>query len=132
MQLFRRKPRGVVLTDVGRVFFDDAKSILANVELAKAKVLRTARGIQGEIALGFTSSASLNPFVPKVTRAFQQSNPGVSLNLDEGDTGELITSLKVQTLELAFVRSKIQISEVLVSETVFEEAIIAAVPGGHV
>ncbi len=97
VQLFRRKPRGMELTDVGRAFFNDARSILADVEQAKATARRTARGFKGKISLGFTLSASLNPFVPQVIRAFQLDYPSVSLNLDEGDTGELINSLRAET-----------------------------------
>ena len=73
VQLFRRKPRGVELTDAGRALLDDARAILAHVDHAFATTRRTARGEQGRIAVGFTSSAPFHPFVPRVIRAFPRS-----------------------------------------------------------
>lgn len=131
VRLFHRKPRGVELTDVGRIFCDDVRRILADVERAKATALRMARGMQGKIALGFTLSSSLNPFVPKVIRAFQKEFPDVSLNLEEADTGSLINALRTEALDVALVRSKLPKGEGLVSETVLEEPMVAALPENH-
>src|SRR6266545_3740029 len=61
VQLFRRKPRGVELTDAGSALLADARAILAQIDHAFATTKRTARGEQGQISVGFTSSA---PFTP--------------------------------------------------------------------
>jgi DNA-binding transcriptional LysR family regulator len=63
VQLFRRKPRGVELTDAGSALLADARAILAHIDHAFATTKRTARGEQGQIAVGFTSSAPFHPFV---------------------------------------------------------------------
>src|SRR4051812_23244612 len=65
VQLFRRKPRGMELTEAGRAFHDAAKAVLADVERAVATTRRTARGEQGRIAVGFTNSTPFHPFVPR-------------------------------------------------------------------
>src|SRR6202041_2218567 len=62
VQLLRRKPRGVELTAAGRARLDDARPILAHIDHAFAAPRRTARGEQGRIAVGFTSSAPFHPF----------------------------------------------------------------------
>src|SRR5579872_273686 len=49
VQLFRRKPRGVDLTQAGTALFAEAKAILDRVEHAVATVRRTARGEEGRI-----------------------------------------------------------------------------------
>ena len=64
VQLLRRKPRGVELTEAGRALLADARAILAHIDHAFATTRRTARGEQGRIAVGFTSSAPFHPFVP--------------------------------------------------------------------
>ena len=94
VQLFRRKPRGVELTDAGRALLDDARAILAHIDHAFATTRRTARGEQGRIAVGFTSSAPFHPFVPRVIRAFREAFPLVSLTLEESGTTELIDDLR--------------------------------------
>src|SRR5215475_9310502 len=88
--LFRRKPRGVELTDAGRALLADARSILAHVDHAFAATRRTARGEEGRIAIGFTSSAPFHPFVPRVLRAFRDAYPLVSLALEEAGTSEMV------------------------------------------
>src|SRR5436190_14613609 len=47
VQLFRRKARGVELTEAGRVFLDDSRTMLADLERAFDTARRTARGEQG-------------------------------------------------------------------------------------
>lgn len=131
VQLFRRKPRGVELTDAGRAFFDDARSILARVEQAIATTQRTARGEQGSIVVGFTLTASLNPFVPAAVRAFQESYPDVSVLLDEQSNRELANAVSTERVDVAFVRADISDSTGVTTINVLEEKLIAAVPSGH-
>src|SRR5436305_12913753 len=64
VRLFERKPRGVELTRAGEAFLTEARGILDRVEEARAAARRTARGEQGRLGLGFTSSASSHPLVP--------------------------------------------------------------------
>ena len=47
-QLFRRKPRGVELTEAGIALRNEAASIFASVERAVDTVVRVSRGEQGE------------------------------------------------------------------------------------
>src|SRR3974390_486726 len=90
VQLFRRKPRGVELTSAGLALLADARAIMAHIEHAFATPRRTARGEQGKIAIGFTSSAPFHPFVPRAIRAFADAFPLISLTLEESGTIELI------------------------------------------
>src|SRR5262249_21771601 len=52
VQLFRRKARGVDLTEAGRVFLDSARTMLAQYERAVQSTRRAARGEQGELSVG--------------------------------------------------------------------------------
>src|SRR5947207_14814151 len=54
-QLFRRKPRGVELTQAGEALLGEARAILERVEHAAAAARRAARGEAGRIGVGFTS-----------------------------------------------------------------------------
>src|SRR6476646_10206813 len=88
VQLFRRKPRGVELTDAGRAFLDNARNVFAQIERASEQAQRAARGEQGEISLGISSTAHFCPLVPRVIRAFRDTFPQVLVRLQEGGTGE--------------------------------------------
>src|SRR5436309_15230711 len=64
-QLFRRKPRGVELTDAGRAFLDNARSVIDQLNRAFETTRRTARGEQGRIKVGYTSGVSFHPLLPR-------------------------------------------------------------------
>jgi DNA-binding transcriptional LysR family regulator len=131
VQLFRRKPRGVELTQAGEALFAEAEAILRQVDEAVTAARRTARGEAGRFALGFTSSASFHPVVPQLIRDYRETHPGVALSLEESGTGELVAALLDERLDAAFVRSPIGPAEGIAVDSVLEEAMVAALPAGH-
>src|ERR1700687_3987362 len=131
VQLFRRKPRGVELTQAGEALFTEARAILQQIEHAITAMRRTARGEAGRIGLGFTSSASFHPFVPQAIREYRETHPLVGLTLEESGTGELVEALLAERLDAAFVRSPIGPAEGIAVHSVLEEAMVAALPAGH-
>jgi DNA-binding transcriptional LysR family regulator len=131
VQLFRRKPRGVELTQAGEALLAEARVILDRVEHATAAARRTARGEAGRIGLGFTSSASFHPLVPRVIRVFREAHPLVALSLEEGGTAELVEGLSAERIDAAFVRSPIGPASELIVHSVLEEEMVAALPAGH-
>jgi DNA-binding transcriptional LysR family regulator len=131
VQLFLRRPRGVELTEAGRALLADARGIMAGVDSAVARARRTARGEQGKVAVGFTSSAPFHPFVPAVIREFRESSPEVSLTLEEAGTGDLVEALRAERLDAAFIRSPVADTEGIAVHALFEEPMVAALPAGH-
>ena len=129
--LFRRKPRGVELTAAGRALLDDARAILAQVEHARAATRRTARGEQGRIVVGFTSSAPFVPFVPRVIRAFRELYPRIALVLEETGTGEMVEALRHELIDAAFIRSPAPDPAGIEVHPLLEEPMMVALPEGH-
>jgi DNA-binding transcriptional LysR family regulator len=131
VQLLRRKPRGVELTDAGRALLADARVILAHIDHAFAATRRTARGEQGRIAVGFTSSAPFHPFVPRVIRAFRDSYPLISLTLDESGTTELIEDLRNERVDAAFIRTPVADPMGITVDPLLQEPMLVALPAVH-
>lgn len=131
VQLFRRKPRGVELTEPGRTFLSDARAVLAHIDHAFAATHRTARGEEGRIAIGFTSSAPFHPFVPRVIRAFRDSVPQVALTLEESGTTELIDDLRGERVDAAFIRTPVANQMGLTVDLLLDEAMVVALPSSH-
>jgi DNA-binding transcriptional LysR family regulator len=131
VQLFRRRPRGVELTDAGAALLAEARAILSHIDHASAAAKRTARGEQGRIAVGFTSSAPFHPFVPRVIRAYREAFPLVALTLEEGGTMELVDDLRDERIDVAFVRTAIADQEGLVVSPLLKEAMVLALPRAH-
>jgi DNA-binding transcriptional LysR family regulator len=131
VQLFRRKPRGVELTDAGLSFLDSARAVLDQVERAFATTRRTARGEQGRLVIGFTSSAPFHPFVPRIFRTFREASPLVSLELEESGSSELVQQLHSDEIDAAFIRSPVADLVGLTVRTLVEEPMLVALPAGH-
>jgi DNA-binding transcriptional LysR family regulator len=131
VQLFHRKPRGMELTDAGIALLDHARGIMGQVDRALATTRRTARGEQGRVAVGFTSSAPFHPFVPRVIRTFREMFPLVSLVLEESGSGELVQALHSEEIDAAFIRSPIADLVGLEATPLLQEEMLAALPTGH-
>jgi DNA-binding transcriptional LysR family regulator len=101
--LFRRKARGVELTDAGRAFYDKARAILADFDEAFEVARRTARGEQGRIRVGVTPTGPFHSLVPYAIRAFRESYPSVSLTLEEYLSADIVERLRNGRLDAAFV-----------------------------
>ncbi|HEY8540669.1 MAG TPA: LysR family transcriptional regulator [Steroidobacteraceae bacterium] len=131
VQLLRRKPRGVELTDAGAAFLERARAILAEVDRAFASTRRTARGEEGRVVVGFTSSAPFHPFVPRVIRMFREASPHVSLVLEESGSRDLVQWLHDETIDAAFIRSPVAAVEGLFVRPLLQEKMLVALPTGH-
>lgn len=129
--LLRRLPRGVRPTEAGQVLLEEARAVLARTAELEDAVRRAARGEAGRLAVGFTPSAALHPFVPAVLRAFREQAPAVRMELDEAGTTELVDALLHGRLDAAFVRSPVGRVPGLLVEPVLEEPMLAALPAGH-
>ena len=130
-QRLREPQRGVELTEAGRVFLDEARAALAQVEHAIDAAQRTARGEHGQLAVGFTSSAAFHPFIPAVVRAFRQQSPNVALMLEESSTRELIGALQGGQLDVAFIRIPKGNTADLTIESLLDEQMLVALPAHH-
>ncbi|WP_159960288.1 LysR family transcriptional regulator [Pseudomonas sp. R76] len=131
VMLMERLPRGVRPTTAGLALLDEARNILAQVEGVTDVVRRAARGERGRLAIGFTSSAALHPFVPSVLRLFRETFVGVSVVLEEAGTGELLDALVHEKLDAAFIRSPLSGSQSLQDQPILVEPMLLALPTDH-
>jgi DNA-binding transcriptional LysR family regulator len=129
--LFKRLPRGVELTEAGRVFLGAARLAIDQVGHALEAARRTARGEAGRLAVGYTSSAAFHPLIPAVVRSFRQAAPDVALVLEESSTADLVAALQRQQLDAAFIRVPVGEASGLSIELLAEERMLAALPAQH-
>ena len=129
--LFVRHPRGVSLTDAGRSFLADAEQILAQAEHAKIRARRTARGEVGRIAVGFTTSAPFHPLVARAIREFRGHRPDVSFVLEESSSNDMVSGLRDDRLDVAFIRSGLVDPQGVTVHPLLQEDMVAAFPARH-
>jgi DNA-binding transcriptional LysR family regulator len=129
--LLRRLPRQIELTEAGKTFYQDACSIVAAAEAAPEHARRAARGELGNLRVGMINSAPFHPLIPRVLREYRQEFPKVSLTLEEDSTPELADRVRTHALDLAFIRPLLEEEPDLVTEALFSEDMLVALPQGH-
>src|SRR5712691_948181 len=130
-QLFRRKPRGVELTDAGRAFLDNARAVLAQVDHTFETTRRTARGEQGRISVGYSSSVAFHPLVPRIIREFREAFPLVTVTLAESNPTDLIERMQDERINVAFIRRLEPNTEGIDINSLLEAQMVVALPIGH-
>ncbi len=73
--LFRRLTRGGA-DGSGKSFYEDARQILAMSDAALEKAKGIARGMNGSLSLGITSSDAFHPQIFTLLLVFSSTTPG--------------------------------------------------------
>jgi DNA-binding transcriptional LysR family regulator len=126
-QLFDRKPRGMQLTDAGRAFPWGGARHSAQLDRASETARRIARGEQGSLRVGLTSSSCFHPFVPRALHDFRRDQPQVSFQFSHGSTRSLLGD----RIDAGFVRSVIKPPAALAVDLVVDEPMVIALPARH-
>ena len=130
-KLFRRHPKGVALTDSGRLFLGDAKRILADVSALEARMARVAKGLVGTLSIGFTSSAAAHAFTPETLRACRGLYPEIELVLSEHNAAEITEAVSSRRLNCGFLRVPVARPPGVLFETLLTEPVVVAVAIDH-
>src|SRR5258708_5282602 len=102
-KLFDRLPRGVKLSAAGKLFLEDARRILQEVNEAAARAGRVARGHSGTLRLGFAENASWRGVVPDSFRRFREQQPAAELQLQPAASLEQLEAIRFGRLDAGFV-----------------------------
>jgi DNA-binding transcriptional LysR family regulator len=102
-KLFERLPRGVKLSAAGKLFLEDARRILLDVNEAVARAARVALGRSGTLRVGFTESASWQGVVPESFRRFREFTPDAELQLLPSASLEQLDAIRSGRLDAGFV-----------------------------
>jgi DNA-binding transcriptional LysR family regulator len=102
-QLFNRLPRGVRLSAGGKVFLEDCRRILQEVNEAALRGERAARGLIGTLRVGFTESASWHGVVPESLREFRRKHPQGDLKLSPLISLDQVEAVRSGRLDAGFV-----------------------------
>lgn len=125
--LFERKPREVVLTDLGELLLERAKEILHLVEDTFSAL--SEAGANGRVRLG--AIPTIAPyFLPGFLRSFASENPNVSVVVQEDTTDNLVKRCSHGEIDLAILALPV-IAKYLEIEALFDEELLLVVPTGH-
>jgi DNA-binding transcriptional LysR family regulator len=131
VSLFRRVPKGAVLTEAGVAFLSAVPAVFENVEQAVRLAQKGGRGEVGQLRVGYTSSTSFNQIVPKSLLAFRRSYPAVELTLEELNSPQLLDLLDRQRLDAVFFRPGKDLPHGFSVTVLDEEPMMVVLPAAH-
>ncbi|WP_103733937.1 LysR family transcriptional regulator [Pseudomonas sp. GZJR-8] len=129
-RLFERTNRRVELSEAGRLFLQEARLVLAQVDKAADVARRAQLGELGELKIGFTSSAPFNSSIPQAIFAFRQAFPAVHLNLQEMSSTQVAESLVDESIQVGLMRP-LPLPDSLSVVELMREPLVAVLSAGH-
>lgn len=104
IRLFERGARSIMLTEAGRILYDRATGLLNMAAVTVREIEQIKNGSKKTLRLGMISSAGLR-FVEKTLQPFHEAYPDIHMDIYEGNTYQLLDSLKNNRIEVAVVRT---------------------------
>ncbi|QGP78225.1 LysR family transcriptional regulator [Sphingobium sp. CAP-1] len=101
--LLQRSPHGVHMTPVGRVFFDDSRGALAQVDNAFTQARLAAAGSLGSLTIGVNELSVRHPSVIDALAAFARTHPAVQLRAYMMTSIEQFRALRNRQIDAGFV-----------------------------
>jgi DNA-binding transcriptional LysR family regulator len=129
-QLLERTPRGIRLTEAGRVLLGHAEAILDRMDAARAQVESVGRLAGGRLRIGAFPTANAT-VVPRAIAAFAREHPGVELSLVEALSPDAIAQLRAGAVDLAVVTHHAGIDADVEVVDLVDDELLVALPAGH-
>jgi DNA-binding transcriptional LysR family regulator len=97
-KLFERNQKRVLLTKAGKVFLQEVRLVMAQVDLAVSRTRQAHQGGAAKISIGF--SAPAQQLLDKVLEALKNITPELEVSLQELTGTEQLSALKSDRLDL--------------------------------
>jgi DNA-binding transcriptional LysR family regulator len=127
--LFDRKNRKILLNRYGKVFLEDAKKVVRQMEISKANLTQLIHPDIGNISISFVHSLGLS-YIPSLLKEFQLSNPGHTLTLNQDNAALIVKDLLTNETDLGFATQFQSFSD-LVYNPIFQEKIVLIASNQH-
>ncbi|MFJ4195140.1 LysR substrate-binding domain-containing protein [Pseudomonas sp. NPDC089534] len=130
-RLFERTNRRVELSEAGRLFLEEARLALAQVDKAADVARRAQLGELGELKIGFTSSAPFNSTIPQAIFSFRQRFAAVHLKLREMSSTMVADALLDESIEVGIMRPLAGLPDSLSVVELTREPLVAVLSAKH-
>src|SRR5260370_10267512 len=130
-KLFVRSQSGMRLTEAGRTFLKEARSILAQSQRAVQLAQAASRGEAGHLEIAY-AVVGFEPVLLRVIRLFRQLFPMVEIGIRELQYHQQIQEILNQRIDRSYVGIRFpELESELVFECVRKAPFLVALPPGH-
>ncbi|MEU5578584.1 LysR family transcriptional regulator [Streptomyces huasconensis] len=128
--LFERTSRVVRMSPLGRQLYEDVAPLHAQLEAAVARAKDTARGVEGELNVGFLGSGAGSLTAP-VLATFRERCPGSEVTMRETQFHDPLGPLRRGEIDVLFTCLPVTEPDLTVGPVVINEPRVLALPLGH-
>jgi DNA-binding transcriptional LysR family regulator len=127
VQLFDRIGRTVVPTKAGEVLYEHAKKIFEASELAISELRKLQDRITGKLDIG-GSTIPANFIMPEILAKFWKKYPEVIMDLRIGDSEDIVTQVRDNTLMLGVVGAVFESPELHFEKIAVDSLVLTMTP----
>lgn len=128
VRLFERNQREVNLTAAGQALLLEAEQAVRQFDAAQLGAQRAGRGESGLIELGYVASAAYSGILQAQVTRFSAAHPSVRLNIRETPMVDLPAQVRDGQLDIAYVRSPMELPDELEAIALHQEGFVLALP----
>lgn len=129
-RLLDRRGRTVALTPEGEALLPHARAAQAAVDGMRAAADELAGAVRGHVRLGTVIGCTIPGYLSGFT-AFRARHPGVTVEVSEGNSDDLLAQLATGALDVALLAHARPLPDHLVVHTVIREPLAVVVPDRH-
>lgn len=101
--LFERRSKGVLLSEVGRIFYADLLQVSGQLKQAQRRVKRAMSGQVGRLRVGFTSLVARHAIFAEACNRFRNERPEVDLVLSCIMSHDQLRAIRADQLDAGLV-----------------------------
>lgn len=125
--LFVRGRRGVALTEVGSAILEDARRVRFHADQLRRATDSAVNGTTGTLRVAFVGSATYT-LLPRALPRFRRLFPGITLELREGTTSQMLRDVASGAIDLGLLRYPVSEPFTVDLEVVEEDVLAAVLP----
>jgi DNA-binding transcriptional LysR family regulator len=125
VRLFTRKPKTVIPTSMGKLFYEHARNILKQYKKMDNELNAAANFIKGTLLIGSSTTVASN-LLPQVFYSFSKKYPDITLELTVSNREKIINDLLKGRIEFGIIEGNITNPLVAATEIADDEIIVIA------
>lgn len=128
-KLLYRRPQGVALNPAGEALLHHARRVLLEVEHLQLELRDFSGGEKGHVRI-LANTTAISGALPSALAGFLAANPGVSIDLRERLSHEIVLALRESLADIGLVAGNVDTSGLEVQDFVPDELVLV-VPLNH-
>ena len=110
VRLFMRTPRGVNLTEEGRMLYQYVNRAISTIENGEERLAQMQNLLRGTLVIGASDTVTKRFLIP-VLQKFHEDFPALKIQIVNGTTSQVLEHLRGGTVDLAFATSPFEDTE---------------------